>query len=86
MAKRVNDGVELIKTSADTGRGGSRSKPPKAVAQRTSLEAPQPVSDHKKAKPCLTAKTVAFALRHGSASLDFVTSRHMGSPRGNAVL
>jgi len=33
MAKRMNDGVELIKTLAGSGRGGSRPKPPEAVAR-----------------------------------------------------
>ena len=33
MAKRMNDGVELIKTLAGSGRGGSRPKPPEAVAE-----------------------------------------------------
>jgi hypothetical protein len=61
MAKRVNEGVELIKTSAETGRGGSRPKPPKAGARSASLEASRPVSDHEKAKRRLTAKTVAFS-------------------------
>ena len=60
MAKRMNDGVELIKTLAGKGRGGSRPKPPKAVVRSASLEAPRALSDHKKAKRCLTAKTVAF--------------------------
>jgi hypothetical protein len=63
MAKRVNDGVDLIKTTADTGRGGSTPKPPKAVARRASLEAPRSVSDHEKAKRRLTAKTVALSRR-----------------------
>jgi hypothetical protein len=40
-------------------RGGSRPKPPKAVTRRASLEAPHSMSDHKKAKQRLTAKTVA---------------------------
>jgi hypothetical protein len=60
MAKRMNDGVELIKTLAGKGRGGSRPKPPKAVARSASLEAPRRLSDHENAKRCLTAKTVAF--------------------------
>jgi hypothetical protein len=37
MAKRMNDGVELIKTLAGNGRGGSRPKPPEAVARGASL-------------------------------------------------
>jgi hypothetical protein len=61
MAKRMSDGVELIKTLTGKGRGGSRPKPPKAVARSASLEAPRPLSDHEKAKRCLTAKTVAFS-------------------------
>jgi hypothetical protein len=61
MAKRMNDGVELIKTPADNGRGGSRPKPPQAVVRSASLEAPRPLPDHDKAKRCLTAKTVAFS-------------------------
>ena len=61
MAKRMNGGVELIKTPAGNGQGGSRPKPPKAVVRSASLEAPRPLPDHKKAKRCLTAKTVAEA-------------------------
>ena len=60
MAKRLKDGVELIKTLTGKGRGGSRPKPPKAVAQRASLEAPGAVSEHQTAKRRLTAKTVAL--------------------------
>ena len=58
---RVKNGVEPINHTADTARGGSRPKPPKAVAQRASLEAPGAVSEHQTAKRRLTAKTVAFA-------------------------
>ena len=61
MAKRMNDGVELIKTPAGNGRVGSRPKPPQAVVRSASLEAPRPLPDHDKAKRCLTAKTVAFS-------------------------
>ena len=61
MAKRMKDGVELIKTLAANGRGGSRPKPPEAVVRSASLEAPRPLADHEKAKRCLTAKTVAFS-------------------------
>jgi hypothetical protein len=61
MAKRMKDGVELIKTLTGKGRGGSRPKPPKAVVRSASLEAPLPLADHEKAKRCLTAKTVAFS-------------------------
>jgi len=61
MAMRVNDGVEPIKSSADMDRGGSRPKPPKAVARSASLEASRSMSDHGRAKRRLTAKTVAFA-------------------------
>ena len=57
---RVKNGVEPINHTADTARGGSRPKPPKAVAQRASLEAPGAVSEHQTAKRRLTAKTVAF--------------------------
>lgn len=60
MAKRMNNGVELIKTLTGKGRGGSRPKPPKAVVRSASLEAPLPLPDHERAKRCLTAKTVAF--------------------------
>jgi hypothetical protein len=62
MAMRVNDSVKPIKTSTDTGRGGSRPKPPKAGARSASLEAPHPVSDHETAKRRLTGKTVAQAI------------------------
>ena len=61
MAKRMNDGVELIKNPPGKGLGGSRPKPPKAVARSASLEAPRQLPDHEKAKRCLTAKTVAFS-------------------------
>ena len=66
MAKRMNDGVELIKTLAGTGRVGSRPKPPKAVVRCASLEAPRPVPDHEKAIQCLTANTVAFSARRAA--------------------
>jgi len=59
MAKRVNDGVELIKTPPGKGRGGSMPKSPKAVARSASLEASRSVPDHDKAKRRLTAETVA---------------------------
>ena len=61
MAMRVKNGVEPITSPAGIDRGGSRPKPPKAVAHRASLEASRGMSDHKKAKRRLTAKTVAFA-------------------------
>ncbi len=61
MAKRMNDGVELIKTLTGKGSGGSRPKPPKAVVRSARLEAPLSLPDHEKAKRCLTAKTVAFS-------------------------
>ena len=61
MAKRMNDAIEPIKILTGKGRDGSRPKPPKAVAQRASLEATRPTSDHKKAKRPLTAETVAFS-------------------------
>ena len=57
---RVKNGVEPINHTADTARGGSRPKPPKAVAQRASLEAPGAMSEHQTAKRRLTAKTVAL--------------------------
>src|ERR671933_633144 len=60
MAMRVKDGIEPIKSPTDMDRGGSRPKPPKAVAQRASLEATRPMSDHRKSKRRLTDKTVAF--------------------------
>ena len=63
MAKRMNDGVELIKTLAGSGRGGSRPKPPEAVARGASFWAPRPLPDHEKAKRCLTANTVALSRR-----------------------
>jgi hypothetical protein len=65
MAMRVKNGVEPITSPAGIDRGGSRPKPPKAVAQRASLEASRCMPDHQKAKRRLTRNTVAFAmLRH----------------------
>src|SRR5262249_52646156 len=61
MAMRVNHGVEPIKSPTGVARGGSRPKPPKAVARRVSLEAPRAAQDHKKPKQRLTDKTVAFS-------------------------
>ena len=61
MAMRVNHGIEPIKSPPGTDRDGSRPKPPKAVAQRASLEASWSVPDHRKAKRRLTVKTVAFS-------------------------
>src|SRR5690348_454995 len=61
MAMRVKNGVEPITSPAGMDRGGSRPKPPKAVAQRASLEASRCVPDHQKAKRRLTRNTVAFA-------------------------
>ena len=58
---RVKDDVEPIKNPAGMDRGGSRPKPPKAVAQRDSLEATRAMPDHQKAKRRLTDKTVAFS-------------------------
>ena len=60
MAMRVNAGIEPIKSPLGIGRGGSRPKPPKAAAQRASLEAPRSMPDHEKPKRRLTDKTVAF--------------------------
>jgi hypothetical protein len=61
MAMRVKNGVEPITSPAGIDRGGSRPKPPKAVAQRASLEASRSMPDHQKAKRRLTRNTVAFA-------------------------
>ncbi len=61
MAKRLNTAFEPTKAKTDTGRSGSRPKPPKAVSRSDSLEALRPVSDHKRSKQRLTDKTVAFA-------------------------
>ena len=60
MAKRLNAAFEPTKAKADTGRSGSRSKPPKAVSRSDSLNPLRPVSDHRKSKRPLTDKTVAF--------------------------
>jgi hypothetical protein len=65
MARRVNHGVEPIKSPPGTDRDGSRPKPPKAVAQRASLEASRSVPDHRKAKRRLTVNTVAFSFWPG---------------------
>ena len=70
MAMRVNYGVEPIKSPPGTDRGGSRPKPPKAVARRASLEAPRSVPDHQKSKRCLTDKTVAHAAVGGPGDAD----------------
>jgi hypothetical protein len=59
MAKRINDGVELIRTLPAKSPDGSRPKPPKAVVRSASLEAPWLLPEHEKAKRCLTDKTVA---------------------------
>jgi len=61
MAMRVNAGIESINGPPGMGCGGSRPKPPKAVAQRASLEAPRLMPDHEKPKRRLTDKTVAFS-------------------------
>jgi len=58
---RIKNAVKPMGSPADMGSGGSRPKPPKAVAQRASLEAPLPMSDHQKTKRRLTDKTVAFS-------------------------
>jgi hypothetical protein len=90
---RVKNGVEPINHTADTARGGSRPKPPKAVAQRASLEAPGAVSEHQTAKRRLTAKTVALDSAEGAAlGTDYFSvvgvgvSRHRlaGGPGGKA--
>ena len=75
MAKRMNDGVELIKTLAGNGRGGSRPKPPEAVARGASLGAPRPLPDHEKAKRCLTANTVALSRRRSPKIQATIPSR-----------
>ena len=67
MASHLKKAVELTKTSPGVDRGGSRPKPPKAVAGSASLEAPRPTPDHEKAKRCLTAKTVAGPPAKGEA-------------------
>jgi hypothetical protein len=61
MAMRVKNGVGSTNNPTDMQRGGSRPKPPKAVALRASLEATRSMSDHQKSKRRLTDKTVAFA-------------------------
>ena len=61
MAMRVKNGVEPIQSPTDMHRSGSRPKPPKAVAQRASLEARRCMPDHKKAERRLPANTVAFS-------------------------
>jgi hypothetical protein len=62
MENRVNDSIELIKAQTDSGRVGSKPKPPKAVAQSASLEAARHGSDHQTVKQRLTDKTVAQAI------------------------
>ena len=54
MAMRVRHTVVPIKSPADTARGRSRAQPPKAVAQRASLEPARAGSDHQKPKRRLT--------------------------------
>src|SRR5580765_1135982 len=56
MAVRVNQGVKAIKSPPGMARDGSRPQPPKAVAQRASLEATRAVPDHRKPKQRLTVK------------------------------
>jgi hypothetical protein len=58
---RLKDDVEPIKGPTGMGRGGSRPKPPKAVAHRASLKATRSMPDHQTAKRRLTDKTIAFA-------------------------
>jgi len=48
---RVKSSVEQIRSRAGVERGGSRPKPPKAVAHRASLEAARSMPDHQTAKP-----------------------------------
>ena len=59
MENRRNGRVELINTKAAAEQPGSRPTPPRAVAQRASLEAGRSAADHEKAKRRLTDKTVA---------------------------
>jgi hypothetical protein len=61
MAMRVNHGGEPIKSRTGVERGGSRPKPPKAVARRASLEAPRSTTDRETSERRLTDKTVAFS-------------------------
>lgn len=65
MAMRVKHGVKPIKSPAGKDCGGSTPKPPKAVAQRASLEAARSLPDHEEAKRRLTDKTVAFSAAMG---------------------
>jgi hypothetical protein len=58
---RVKNGVEPINHTADTARGGSRPKPPKAVAHRASLEASHSMPEHQLPTRALTDNTVAFS-------------------------
>jgi len=60
MAMRVKSGVEPIQSPTDMHRGGSRPKPPKAVAPCASLEARRCMPDHQKAKRRLKPNTVAY--------------------------
>ena len=83
MAMRVNYGVEPIESPPGTDRGGSRPKPPKAVARRASLEAPRSVPDHQKSNTgvrlpgelLMTCSTSAVAACWLSASRVSVSSR-----------
>jgi hypothetical protein len=61
MAMSVKGGLEPTRSLTDMHRGGSRSKPLKAVAHRASLEASRCMSDHQKAKRRSTSNTVAFS-------------------------
>ena len=61
MAERLSAASEPTNVKVDTGRSGSRSKPPKAVSRSDSLDPLRPVSDHDKSKRRLTEKTVAFS-------------------------
>ena len=84
MASHLKKAVELTKTSPGVDRGGSRPKPPKAVAGSASLEAPRPTPDHEKAKRCLTAKTVAGPPAKGEALCNLsIGWEWEGANRGN---
>ena len=63
MAMRVKDSVEQIRSRVGMEYGGSRTKPPKAVAHRASLEASRSMPEHQKATQRLTSDTVAFSTR-----------------------
>src|SRR4051812_20093704 len=59
MASRVKIAVEPTSSTLGAGGGGSRPKPPQAVARSASLEGASPVPGHERAKRRLTPQTVA---------------------------